>query len=98
KLDVSTEAYVGRLEVIESPTGRKRRSAEERARIAAESLLPQVRVADVARRHAATRCQVYDWRRLRNGGLAVPESIATTRAFAALVVEEPPGRARQAHA
>jgi len=57
----------------------------------AESLLPGVRVAEVARRHGITRWQVYDWRkRLREGRLALPESVASAPGFAELVVEEPP--------
>jgi len=47
-LDVSSDGYAGRLDVIEGPTGRRQRSPEERVRIAAESLMPGVRVADVA--------------------------------------------------
>jgi transposase len=90
-LDVPSDGYAGRLEVIEGPTGRRRRSGAEKARIAAESLMPGLRVADVARRHGTTRWQVYDWRRqLRNGRLALPDSVASAPAFAALVVEEPP--------
>ena len=89
-LDVSNSGYAGRLEVLEGPTGRKRRSDEQKARIVAESLVSGVRVADVARRHGVTRWQVYDWRRrVRDGRLALPESVAATPAFAALVVEEP---------
>jgi transposase len=79
---------VSRLEVIEGPSGRRRRTKAERARIAAESLLPGASVADVARRHGTTRWQVYDWRRkLRAGRLVVPESVATLPMFAELVVE-----------
>lgn len=90
-LDASNEGYAGRLEVVEGPTGRRRRSDAERARIAAEGLLPGVRVADVARRHGVTRWQVYDWRKqLRSGRLALPESVTSAPAFAALMVEEPP--------
>jgi len=59
QLDVSN-GYAGRLEVVEGPTGRRQRSAAERARIAAEGLLPGVRVTDVARRHGVTRWQVTD--------------------------------------
>jgi len=89
-LDVSSGGYAGRLDVIEGPTGRRQRSEEERVRIAAESLMPGVRVADVARRHEVTRWQVYDWRRrLRDGRLALPESVIAAPAFAALVIEEP---------
>ena len=86
----STGGGVSRLEVIEGPTGRRRRTKAERARIAAESLVPGVKVADVARRHGTTRWQVYDWRRkLRAGQLTVPESVAGLPVFAELVVEDP---------
>ena len=79
---------VSRLEVIEGPTGRRRRTKAERARIAAESLVPGVTVADVARRHGTTRWQIYDWRKkLRSGQLTVPESVAALPMFAELVLE-----------
>ena len=87
-LDGSTGGGVSRLEVIEGPTGRRQRTKAERARIAAESLVPGAAVADVARRHGTTRWQVYDWRRrLRTGQLVVPESMAALPMFAELVVE-----------
>jgi transposase len=81
--------------MIEGPTGRRRRTRAERARIAAESLMPGASVADVARRPSTTRWQVYDWRRkLRTGQLVVPESVAALPMFAEVVVEgaaaEPP--------
>jgi transposase len=86
----SGDGYAGRLEVIEGRSGRRWRSQEERARIAAESFMPGVRVADAARKHGTTRWQIYDWRkRLRDGRLALPERFATLPSFAALVVEEP---------
>ncbi|MER9178590.1 transposase [Mesorhizobium sp. M0955] len=86
-LDVPTAGYAGRLEVLEGPTGRRVRSEAERARIAAESLMPGVQVATVARKHGATRWQVYDWRRrLRQGQLALPESMAPM--FAQLMVDD----------
>jgi transposase len=89
-LDGSTEGFAGRLEVIEGRSGRRLRRPEERARIAAESLVPGVRVADVARRHGVTRWQVYDWRRkLASGALALPEEAMREPAFAPLVVERP---------
>lgn len=95
QLDVSN-GYAGRLEVVEGPTGRRQRSDVERARIAAEGLLPGVRVTDVARKHGVTRWQVYDWRKqLRSGRLTLPESVTSAPAFAALLVEEP---ARRDHA
>ena len=60
-LDGSTDGYAGRIEVFEGRSGRRMRSEAERARIAAESLAPGAKVADIARRHGATRWQVYDW-------------------------------------
>lgn len=68
---------VSRLEVIEGPSGRRRRTKAERARIAAESMMPGVTVADTARKHGTTRWQIYDWRKqIRKGNLVVPESVA----------------------
>jgi len=89
-LDGSTDGYAGRIEVLEGRSGRRLRSETERARIAAESLVPGAKVADVARRHGVTRWQVYDWRRkLRSGDLAVPAEAMQEPMFAALVVEQP---------
>lgn len=97
-LDGSIDGGVSRLEVIEGPSGRRRRTKGERARIAVESLMPGVTVADVARRHGATRWQIYDWRKkLRAGELLVPESMAALPAFAELV-EDPSPPAVPAHA
>jgi len=100
-LDGSTDGYAGRIEVLEGRSGRRLRSEAERARVAAESLVPGVKVADVARRHGVTRWQVYDWRRkLRSGALAVPAEAMQEPVFAALVVEhrEPsPPKPRKDH-
>jgi transposase len=88
-LDGSTGAGVSRLDVIEGPSGRRRRTKAERARIAAESMMPGVTVADVARKHGTTRWQIYDWRKqIRNGNLVVPESVAALPIFAELVVDD----------
>jgi transposase len=91
-LDVLKNGFAGRLEVIEGPTGRRKRTRAEKARIVAESLMPGVRVADVARKYGATRWQIYDWRKRlrRQERLAPPES--TAPAFAAVVVEDAPRR------
>lgn len=87
-LDRSRGGGVSRLEVIEGPSGRRLRTKAERARIAAESLMPGASVTDVAQRHGTTRWQIYDWRRkLRTGQLVVPESVASLPMFAELVVE-----------
>ena len=90
-LDVPINGFAGRLEVIAGPTGRRQRSQADKARIVAESLLPGVRVAEVARRHDVTRWQVYDWRKqFRSGRLALPESVTSEPAFATVMVEDAP--------
>ena len=93
-LDVPTNGFAGRLEVIAGPTGRRQRTQAEKARIVAESLMPGIRVADVARKYGATRWQVYDWRRRlrQQERLALPESAGAAPAFAAVVVEDAPRR------
>lgn len=96
-LDGSMGGGVSRLDVIEGPTGRRRRTKAERARIAAESLVPGTLVADVARRHGTTRWQIYDWRKkLRMGHLVVPGSVAALPMFAELVVESGSAEASRA--
>ncbi len=88
QLDVSNGGRVSRLEVIEGPTGRRSRSEAEKARIAAESLMPEAQVATIARKYGVTRWQVYDWRRrFRQGRLALPDG--STAMFAPLMVDEP---------
>jgi transposase len=87
--------FAGRLDVIEGPTGRRQRTEAEKARIVAERLMPNVRVADLARKYGATRWQIYDWReRLRREQrrLAPPEAVASAPPFAAVVVDEGPRR------
>jgi transposase len=61
QLDVSKASRVSRLEVIEGPTGRRNRSAAEKAKIAAESLVPGAQVATVARKHGAARQSGWKW-------------------------------------
>ncbi|WP_121096647.1 IS66-like element accessory protein TnpA [Roseinatronobacter ekhonensis] len=88
-LDGSRCVGVSQLEVIEGPSGRRRRTKVERARIAAESMMPGVTVADVARKHGTTRWQIYDWRKqLRKGNLVVPENVSALPIFAELVVDD----------
>ena len=90
-LEGSTEGFAGKIEILEGRSGRRLRSEVERARIAAESLVPGVHVAEVARRHEVTRWQVYDWRKkLKAGVLALPAETAKEPMFAALVVEPKP--------
>ena len=88
-LDGSTVTGFSRLDVIEGPSGRQQRTKAERARIAAESMMPGVTVADTARKHGTTRWQIYDWRKqIRKGNLVVPESLAALPVFAELVVDD----------
>ncbi len=89
QLDGSMGAGVSRLDVSEGPRGRRRRTKAQRARIAAESMMPGVTVADTARKHGTTRWQIYDWRKQRRkGNLVVPESVAALPIFADLVVDD----------
>jgi transposase len=77
--------------VLPGPTGRRQRSDAEKARIAAESLAPGAIVADIARRHGATRWQIYDWRRrFRSSRLAAAEEIVASPAFVPLTVADGP--------
>ena len=86
-LDGSSVGPVSRLEVLEGPSGRRVRSEAERARIVAESLLPGAQVSEVARKHGATRWQIYDWRRrFRQRGMLAPPCEVSQSTFAPLVV------------
>lgn len=84
----TNEPGVSRLEVLEGPTGRRRWSVEAKAAIVAESFLPGVRVADVARRHGLTPQHLTSWRRLaREGKLVLPADEAALT-FAPVLVDE----------
>ncbi len=89
QLDASQVGYIGRLDVVAGPTGRRTRTDAEKGRIAAESLSPGAVVADIARRHGVTRWQIYDWRRhFRSGRAQFPsEDFTPTPAFVPLAVE-----------
>jgi transposase len=52
-----------RVEVLTGPGRRRRWSADEKARIVAETLLPGARVSEVARRWQVCSQQVFGWRR-----------------------------------
>jgi transposase len=88
-LSVSNDGYAGRLDIISGSAGRRRRSEAEKARIAAESPAPGAIVADVARRHGATRWQIYDWRRrFRSGRLTTTEGVVASPAFVPLTADD----------
>jgi transposase len=64
---------VRRLEVINGALGRRRWSAEAKARIVAESLAPGVVISEVARRHELRPQQLFAWRhQARQGRLVLP--------------------------
>lgn len=56
-------AEVRRFEVINGALGRRRWSADARARILEETLVPGAVVSAVARRHGLTPQQLFTWRR-----------------------------------
>lgn len=88
QLDGSRDVGVSRPEVIEGRSGRRQRPKAERARIAAESMTPGVKLADIARKHGVTRWQIYEWRKqMRQGNLVAPESVAELPMFAELFVK-----------
>ena len=59
----ATKAGFQRVELLTGPSRRRRWSAEEKARIVAESLLPGARVSEVARRWQLHPQQLFGWRR-----------------------------------
>jgi transposase len=52
-----------RIELLTGPGRRRRWSAEEKARVVAETLVPGARVSDVARLWQLSSQQVFTWRR-----------------------------------
>jgi len=82
--ETNTPGRVERLDVIESPRGKRHWTPEARARIIAESLEPGVNVSAVARRHGIYPQQLYTWRRgLRERAEAMSWTPATTMILAA---------------
>ena len=64
-VDVNDDAKAGfrRIEVLTGPGRRRRWSAEEKARIVAETLEPGASVSEIARRWQICPQQVFGWRR-----------------------------------
>ena len=77
--DVNDDARGGyrRVEVLTGPGRRRRWSAEEKARVVAETLLPGARVSEVARRWQICSQQVFGWRR------ATRQDVTAVRAMTA---------------
>lgn len=69
-----------RAEVLDGPERRRLWTAEEKARIVAESFEPDAVASAVARRHGIHRNQLYAWRRELRG-----EAVETGITFAPVV-------------
>ena len=76
--DLNDDARAGyrRVEVLTGPGRRRRWSAESKAQVVAESLVPGARPSEVARRWQICPQQVFAWRReARAGLLALPAQV-----------------------
>lgn len=62
-LTLEPERAVRRLEIINGTGGRRRWSADDKARMVEETLVPGAVVSEVARRHGLTPQQLFTWRR-----------------------------------
>jgi transposase len=92
-VDVKDDAKGGglrRVEVLTGPGRRRKWSADDKARIVAETLEPGAVVSEVARRWQVCPQQVFGWRRaMRLGGAAMARE---PLGFVPIVPEVPPGR------
>jgi transposase len=86
------EQSFGRVEIPTGTPRRRRWSAEEKARIVAESLAPGAVARTVALRHGVHPNQLYGWRRELGwiGGTAEPGLVCGF--VPVMVAEEAPGR------
>src|SRR4029077_19020774 len=82
-----------RVEVLTGPGRRRRWSADEKARIVAETLVPGARVSEVARRWQICSQQVFGWRRAMRQDVASVSSerrMPATPGFVPIVSEALP--------
>jgi len=75
-----------RIEVINGAGGRRRWSADEKARVIEETLAPGAVVSEVARRHGISPQQLFGWRREARRPAMEAEAIS----FVPAVVTPPP--------
>jgi len=73
-----------RVEIFTGSGRRRSWSAEEKARIVAESLAPGASVSAVSRRHGLTSSQIFRWRRM--SGAAKPVAAPPALSFVPIVV------------
>src|ERR1700723_3369010 len=74
-----------RVELLTGPGRRRRWSAEEKAQIVAETLVPGGRVSEVARRWQVCSQQVFGWRRAMRLDLSSVVGTTTTPATPSFV-------------
>ena len=87
--DKSASILAQRLEVVCGPTGRRRWSLREKARIVCESFRGDIPVSAVARRNGLRANQLFLWRRqAREGRLVLPAEALDGFAFAPIVVSD----------
>jgi transposase len=89
--DISDDAKRGfrRIEVLTGSGRRRRWSAEEKARVIAETLAPGVSVSEVARRWQLCAQQVFGWRRQARMDVSeqAPAPVSCAPAFVPIVAE-----------
>jgi transposase len=79
-MDAITDETKGgfrRIELLTGPGRRRRWSAEEKAQIVAETLVPGTRVSDVARRWQLHPQQLFGWRHQARKGSALKRPAVT---------------------
>ena len=74
-----------RIEVLTGPGRRRRWSADQKARIVAETLVPGARVSEVPRRWQICSQQVFGWRRTMRQDLASAAGTTATPGFVPIV-------------
>ena len=78
-----------RLEVINDARGRRVWSADAKAAVLDETLLPHAVVSVVARRHGLTPQQVFGWRREARRALEAVQASTSSIGFVPAVIAEP---------
>ncbi len=99
--DAKVDAKGGfrRIEILTGPARRRRWSADEKARIVAETLAPGARVSEVARRWQVCPQQVFGWRHAaRRDATTTPRETMSPAAvgFVPIVTETAPSEASTA--
>jgi transposase len=79
-----------RIELLTGPARRRRWSADQKARIVAETLVPGARVSEVARRWQLSSQQVFGWRRAARCVPGTTTSGPTATAFVPIVTDANP--------